>query len=386
MASEKIINYLKKQQPATPCILLDLDIVKRNYLAFKESMPQAKIFYAVKANPDMQLLSLLQSLGSFFDTASIPEIEMVLSTGAKAEQISFGNTIKKESDIAKAAELGINLFAVDSMEELEKVSRAAPNSKIFCRILVDGEGAQWPLTRKFGCESAYAIEILKKAPELGLTPLGVSFHVGSQQVCLSAWDKALKQVKEIFDELKEQNINLTLINMGGGFPIEYVSSIPDVKTYGESIMESFHKYFGDSEIDIIIEPGRGMVGDAGVILTEVVLTSHKSLRNSETKWVFLDSGKFNGLIETLDESIVYDIRLLNNFLQNKPNEDGEPCILAGPTCDSADILYEKNPYMLPSNLKIGDKLVILGAGAYTSSYASVAFNGFAPIKTYVVSE
>ncbi|WP_370931592.1 type III PLP-dependent enzyme [Bartonella sp. DGB1] len=385
MYLDKIAKYLENNQPNTPCILLDLSQVEKNFNAFRNSIPKAKIFYAIKANPELEVLQLLHSMGSCFDAASIPEIEMVVKLGAKAENISFGNTIKKESDILKAYQLGIRLFAVDSLEELEKIARVAPNSKIFCRILVEGEGAQWPLTRKFGCESDYAIHILQKAVTLGLSPVGVSFHVGSQQVCLDAWDKALKKVKYIFDVMEKKNINLNLINMGGGFPISYLTDVPEISCYGTAIMESFNKYFADKNIDIIIEPGRGMVGDVGVLLTEVVLISRKNLSNQEKRWIFLDSGKFNGLIETLDESIRYDIRLLDNFLQDKPNDKGEAAIIAGPTCDSADILYEKNPYPLPDNLQIGDKLVVLGAGAYTSSYASVAFNGFEPIKTYVIS-
>ena len=134
-------------------------------------MPDTRIFYAVKANPAPEILSLLAGLGSCFDTASVPEIEMALNAGATPDRISFGNTIKKERDIARAHALGVSLFAVDSEEEVEKVARAAPGAKVFCRILTDGAGAEWPLSRKFGCEPAMAVGVLLRAHELGLKRL-----------------------------------------------------------------------------------------------------------------------------------------------------------------------------------------------------------------------
>ena len=149
-------------------------------------MPDTRIFYAVKANPAPEILSLLAGLGSCFDTASVPEIEMALAAGATPDRISFGNTIKKERDIARAHALGVSLFAVDSDEEVEKVARAAPGAQVFCRILTDGAGAEWPLSRKFGCEPAMAVDVLMRAHALGLSAYGISFHVGSQQTRLGS--------------------------------------------------------------------------------------------------------------------------------------------------------------------------------------------------------
>ena len=139
-----------------PCLVVDLDVVRDNYQAFAKALPDTRVFYAVKANPAPEVLSLLAGLGSCFDTASVPEIEMVLAAGATPDRISFGNTIKKERDIARAYALGIRLFAVDCKAEVEKIARAAPGSRVFCRILCDSVGAEWPLSRKFGCEPAMA--------------------------------------------------------------------------------------------------------------------------------------------------------------------------------------------------------------------------------------
>ncbi len=178
--------------------MVDLDVVRDNFHAFRHAMPDSAIYYAVKANPAPEVLRLLASLGSNFDCASVAEIEMALDAGATAARISYGNTIKKERDIARAHALGINLFAVDSHEEVEKISRAAPGARVFCRVLTDGEGAEWPLSRKFGCVPQMAVDVLVYAHQLGLESYGVSFHVGSQMTKVDAWDAALADAKRVF--------------------------------------------------------------------------------------------------------------------------------------------------------------------------------------------
>src|SRR6202050_4361628 len=175
-----------------PCLVVDLDVVRENYQAFAKTLPDSRVFYAVKANPAPELLTLLAALGSCFDTASVAEIEMVLAAGASPDRISFGNTIKKERDIARAYALGVRLFAVDCKAEVEKISRAAPGAKVFCRFLFGCAGAEWPLSRKFGCDPEMAVDVLDHAQRLGLGAHGVSFHVGSQQRRTAAWDEALK--------------------------------------------------------------------------------------------------------------------------------------------------------------------------------------------------
>jgi ornithine decarboxylase len=373
--TDRIREFLRNRLDDRPCLVVDLEVVRDNYRAFAKALPDSRVFYAVKANPAPELLRLLVSLGSCFDTASVAEIEMVLAAGATPERISFGNTIKKERDIARAHALGVRLFAVDCKAEVEKVARAAPAGKVFCRFLFNCAGAEWPLSRKFGCDPQMAVDVLEHAHRLGLEAYGVSFHVGSQQRRTQAWDEALKSAATIFRACAERGINLSMVNLGGGFPTRYLKEVPAVEAYGRSIFRALRKHFGNQIPETIIEPGRGMVGNAGVIEAEVVLVSRKS-DGDGVRWVYLDIGKFGGLAETMDESIRYPIRT---------PRDGEavgPCIIAGPTCDSADVLYERKLYELPVSLEIGDKVLIEGTGAYTATYASVAFNGFAPLQTY----
>jgi len=371
----RIRDFLRSRREDGPCLVVDLDLVRDNYNAFAKALPDTRVYYAVKANPAPEVLVLLARLGSCFDTASVAEIEMVLAAGATADRISYGNTIKKERDIAHAYALGVRLFAVDCVAEVEKVARAAPGARVFCRILSDCVGAEWPLSRKFGCEPAMAADVLEHAHRLGLEAYGVSFHVGSQQRNPHAWDRALASAAAVFRECGERGLSLSMVNLGWGFTTKYLKNVPTVKTYGSAIFRALRRHFGNAIPETIIEPGRGMVGNAGVIEAEVVLVSKKS-ENDDVRWVYLDIGKFGGLAETMDESIRYPIRT--------PHDGDEfgPCVLAGPTCDSADVMYEKQPYALPVSLAIGDRVLIEGTGAYTATYASVAFNGFAPLKTY----
>jgi len=377
MATQRILDFLATRRPNGPCLVVDLDVVRDNFQAFQKALPDSKIYYAVKANPAPEILRLLASLGSSFDTASVAEIEMAMDAGAAPDRISFGNTIKKERDIARAYELGIRLFAVDAKEEVEKIARVAPGSRVFCRVLTDGEGAEWPLSRKFGCVPEMAMNVLRHARRLGLDAYGVSFHVGSQQTDLAAWDKALADVKRVFATLADEGIVLRMVNMGGGFPTRYLKDVPSAQAYGQAIFDALRRHFGNRIPETIIEPGRGMVGNAGVIKSEVVLISKKA-DNDNVRWVYLDIGKFGGLAETMDEAIRYPI------VTPRDGDETAPCVLAGPTCDSADVLYEKTPYPLPLSLTIGDEVLIEGTGAYTTTYASVAFNGFEPLRSYVI--
>ena len=221
------------------------------------------------------------------------------------------------------------------------------------------------------------MNLLIMARDLGLDAYGISFHVGSQQRDIGAWDAAIAKAKVIFERLKDEDgINLQMINIGGGFPANYITKANEVTTYAEEINRFLEEDFGDEIPKIILEPGRSLVGNAGILVSEVVLISRKS-HTSLNRWVFTDVGKFSGLIETLDESIKYPIYV-------EKEGELEEVVIAGPTCDSADIMYENYKYGLPLNLAIGDRMYWLTTGAYTTSYSAVEFNGFPPLKSYFV--
>lgn len=363
----------------TPNIVINLNKVKTNFIKLKDSFPFAKIFYAIKANPGEPILQMLVDQGSCFDIASRYELDLIQKFDVAPERLSFGNTIKKAKDIKYFYDKGIRMFATDSKDDLKAIAENAPGSKIYVRILVENSvTADWPLSRKFGCHPDMAYDLLVMARDLGLTPFGISFHVGSQQRDIGQWNDAIAKTKYLFNSLEEEEgIRLSMIDMGGGFPASYIDPTNDLSEYASEITRYLHDDFGDDIPEIILEPGRSLVGDSGILTSEVILTSRKN-NTALARWVYVDAGKFNGLIETLEESIKYPV--ITN--KDSPSEKEGEVIIAGPTCDSMDIMYEDSKYKLPISLKAGDKLYWLSTGAYTSTYASVAFNGFPPIKTY----
>jgi ornithine decarboxylase len=373
----RIARFLETASLPSPCLVVDVDLVEHNFRQLAAALPGARLFYAVKANPAAEIVARLAAQGACFDTASLGEIDLCLSLGATPERISYGNTNKKQQDIAEAYARGVRLFAFDSQAELEKLAASAPGAKVYCRVLMECEGAEWPLSRKFGCEPDMAEDLLARAPALGLDAYGVSFHVGSQQTDLAQYDKALATTADLFARLAGRGIHLRMVNLGGGFPSRYHSDLPPIEAYGKAIGQALRERFGPALPEIIVEPGRGIVGDAGVIQSEVVLVSEKG-GEDRRRWVYLDIGKFHGLAETMDEAIRYRI------LTAREGEPTGPVVLAGPTCDSADILYEKSECRLPLALRHGDRVWILATGAYTTTYSAVGFNGFPPLASVCI--
>lgn len=372
----KQTDFIASDPPATPYLLVDLDQVAENYAAIAGGFEDADVFYAMKANPAPEILDLLVRAGSCFDCASLNEVRQALAAGATPDRIAFGNTIKKSSEIAGAHALGVRRFAFDCEVELRKIADHAPGAAVWCRLLTEGDGADWPLSRKFGCDEAMAEELMTLAPQWGLEPAGLSFHVGSQQRNPEGWDKAIETCARLWQRLAAIGVEMHTLNLGGGLPSTYREAMPTVPAYANAIRTSLTRHFGNHLPALMVEPGRAMVGNAGIIEAEVVLISRKSA-NDNKHWVFLDIGKFGGLAETMEEAIRYRI-------SSHRTGDAMPVIIAGPTCDSADILYESTPYHLPSDLQVGDRVRIHGTGAYTTTYSSVAFNGFEPLRAYFV--
>lgn len=372
---EKIKGFARNIE--TPFLVVDLGVIKRKHQALKEKLPYAKIYYAVKANPMEEIILLLKDLGSSFDAATRNELDQLLKLGITSDRISYGNTIKKERDIKYFFECGVSLFVTDCEEDLEKIARHAPGSRVFFRILTEGKGADWPLSRKFGSHPDTTYNLAVQARDLGLVPYGLSFHVGSQQRDIGEWDSAISQCRYLFSALKsDHGIELKMINMGGGFPANYLDPAPKFDLYARAITQFLESDFGEDLPEIVIEPGRFMVADAGVIVTEVIMTARKS-RYSPYKWIYLDVGMFGGMLETMDELIKYPI-------YTDKEGQAEEVILAGPTCDSMDVLYENFKYQMPNTLVPGDRIYVCTAGAYTQSYSSVSFNGFPPLKSFAI--
>lgn len=360
----------------TPFLVIDLERIKNRYNEISELFPYGKIYYAVKANPDNEVISMLASQGSYFDVASRYELDQVLGLGVYPDRISYGNTIKKRKDISYFYEKGVRLFVCDAEEDLQDLIELAPGAKVFFRLYSEGTGSDWPLSRKFGTHPDSIMSMIENAKTGGLIPYGISFHVGSQQRDLGQWDEAIIRCKYIFNQMDRKGIKLRMINLGGGFPATYVDPALPAAIYAREIKRYLYENFGTNIPEILLEPGRSITGDSGVIVSEIIQIARKARANLY-RWVYLDIGMFGGLIETLGESIKYPIHF-----------DGEgeieEVILAGPTCDSMDILYENYKYRMPETMKSGDRVYIFSTGAYTQSYSSVAFNGFPPLTVYTI--
>ena len=355
----------------TPYLVLDVDACVDRFAVLAAAFGPAAVHYAVKANPHPALVSALAAAGSRFDIASPGELDLCLAAGADPGHLVYSNPVKRGSDIAYAHRLGVRLFAADSFEEIVKLSVRAPGSDVLVRLATTGAGSDWPLSGKFGCLAEEAPTLLMEAAALGLGAAGISFHVGSQQRDPRQWDAPVAAAAEVFRRLRREGLAPWLLDIGGGLPAAHEGVHPPLDTYQQAIGRSLTAHFGHDQPQLILEPGRAVVADAGTLVAEVLSVTSRGGR----RWVYLDAGVYTGLVETLEEAIRYRLQT--------DHDDAAlaPAVLAGPSCDSADVLYEKSPVLLPVTLAEGDQVRFLSAGAYTSSYSTVGFNGFAPLST-----
>jgi ornithine decarboxylase len=342
----------------------------RRFEAIQRAFPRTAIHYAVKANPHPPLLAALAAAGCCFDVASPAEVAACVEAGAAPDRFVHSNPVARRRDLAHAAQLGVRLFVVDSPEEVGKLSEVVPGASVLLRLRTSGAGSDWPLSRKYGCEAHEAVTIAQWADRLHLDVAGLAFHVGSQQRDPSRWAAPIAESARVFRALERRGLRPRLLDLGGGLPARLEGEAPALATYGQAIEAQLAAAFGSSQPQTLLEPGRAVVGDAGVLVASVVSV----VRRGDRRWVFLDAGVFTGLVETLDEAIRYR-------LETTASGPLVPAVLAGPTCDSADVLYERQPVMLPADLAEGDEVRFLAAGAYTTCYSTVGFNGFAPLPT-----
>jgi len=375
---EEIRQFIDNAAVECPALVVQQSKVEEAYERLTSALAPAKCFYAVKANPAPAVLRTLAAMGSNFDVASRGEIDLCLSIGITADRLSYGAPVKRPSSIAYAHEKGINLFTTDCEMDVEAIAANAPGARVMVRIAVESVGAEWPLSRKFGCPTDRAVPLAKLAQERGLDPVGLAFHVGSQQTNLDAWDKAFARARKLFDQAAAQDIHFNLLNLGGGMPANTSSLAPNITAYGQGVMARLNAHFPEGVPNTMFEPGRAMVAEAGVIAATVILVAENEDREGDHRWVYLDIGRYSGLAETLDEAIRYPM------IVDGRNGAPVPSVMAGPSCDSTDTLYEKNPYPLPADIQPGDRIWIMAAGAYTSSYSSINFNGYDPLATYVI--
>jgi ornithine decarboxylase len=353
---------------STPALLLDRGLLVDSYRALTEALPRAGVYYAIKANPHPEVVAVLARAGSGFEVASLAELELALRSGGRPERIISSNSIKRPDLLEASAACGVDRFAFDSEDELQKIARYAPGSRVYCRVVVDNSGSDWPLSRKFGVPPEDALAMLLDAAALGLRPEGLSFHVGSQCLDASSWRRALETCAVIWADAARHGLALRLLNVGGGFPVRHLKHTPPWREIGAEIGRAVGELF-PADVELIVEPGRALVGGAAVMVASVI----GKARRGEERWVYLDVGVFNGLMESIG-GLGYELRTERSGPSSRH-------VLAGPSCDSMDVI--STDVELPE-LEVGDRVYVMNAGAYTLSYAS-RFNGFEAPAVHLLS-
>jgi len=363
---DRVLNWIASHDDEPPYLLVDRETLKQKARLIGKGIKNSRVFYAVKANPDIEVVRYLNELGLGFEIASEGELKILSELKIEPERIITSNPVKTLRFLKEAVEYGIQYYAFDSDSEIEKLSKYAPGKKVYVRLSVPNEGSEWPLSKKFGVEIEEAVKLLVYASQRGLEPAGITFHVGSQCGNIYNWHTAIDKARHVKELALKEGIEIKMLNIGGGYPIEYTRKVPPIQTIETKINSLIEKYFPDAEI--FIEPGRAVVGDAGVFVSRII---GKAQRGDEN-WLYIDVGVFNGLMESIG-GIKYQYVVGSKASQKE-------WIIAGPSCDSFDVI--ERGVILPEP-DVGNLILILCAGAYTVSYAS-EFNGFSIPKTFLI--
>lgn len=366
----KALKYIDTHDPETPVLLLDREKIREKARLIGSRIGNSRVFYAVKANPDPEVVGFIDSLGLGFEIASEGELSILSALGVSPERIISSNPVKSHKFLGLAASYGVRYFSYDSGAEVDKMAGSVPGAKVYVRLSVPNEGSDWPLSRKFGVEPDEALRLLLYAREKGLDPAGITFHVGSQCVNRFNWNSAVYKAKELWEAAGAEGMDLRMMNIGGGYPINYTKSVVGVEAIEKNVDRLIRENFPEGT-DVFIEPGRAVVGDAGVFVTTVIGKG----RRADENWLHIDVGVFNGLMESVG-GIKYSY-----VVENTPDAGaGRIFTIGGPSCDSFDVVEKE--VRLPEP-EVGSLLLILSAGAYTVSYAS-EFNGFSIPKTILI--
>ncbi|WP_442802351.1 type III PLP-dependent enzyme [Streptomyces sp. CMB-StM0423] len=364
-------------------IIYDLPGIEERYDELRRRLPGVDVRFAMKACPVDEVLARLAEKGAGFDAASPGEVAQALRTGAPAARIHYGNTVKSDRGILAAHRLGVRDFATDSPEDVLAIAALAPGARVFCRLATSGEGALWGLSRKFGCTPGEAVRVLAGARAAGLTPAGLSVHVGSQQMTAAAWRRAFDTFADVLAALARRGIHLDHVNLGGGLPalgyrdLRGRPLVPELDETFAAIRAGMARLRAAARgpLRFVVEPGRHLVADHGAIRAHVArLSSRRHPDGGRGYWLFLSCGKFNGLYEV--DQLQYPLV----FPSHGAAAELVPAVVAGPTCDSDDVLAEgRVPVQVPRAAASGDPVWILSSGAYAVSYMTRGFNGYGPL-------
>lgn len=354
--TDAMADEIRRTQRTT--YVLNLDCVRRQYLQFRDLLPDVRIMYSIKTNPDPRVLGLLRSLGSGFEAASFDEVELAAAAGAKADNIIFSTPVKKRADIRRCREAGVTVFTADSGEEIDKIAREAPGTKILLRIHTPGaRSAVIDLATKYGAAPGQVLPLLRRIRAAGLQPHGLTFNVGGQNEVASAWEQSLDTVHALMAVANDEGFDLRAINVGGGFPIPVHPFVPDF----ESIAHKLGGALGG--FDYLAEPGRIVVADAGKLITPVV---GRTVRNGRV-WLYVDASLF-GSLQMMDRHGFYFPATTDHV-----SIDVDDYAIASISCDGRDVIAQH--CILPEGIKEGHLLTFHFLGAYSLPLFNIAYGG-----------
>lgn len=370
-------QYLDNLKYKTPYYVFDRNKIKSNIDQFRNLLPDVSIHYAMKSNPHPEVLKTIHMHGTGFEIASSNELKQLVKLKVSPKDILYSAPVKSEQFIKEAYEYGVDRFAFDSLSELDKISRVAPRSKVYLRIFVSEHGSRFSLSEKFGAKLDSALELMEYAQKIGLEVFGLTFHIGSQAVSKSTWTYAIRTAANVMNILLENNIKIKMLDIGGGFPIEYTEPAPSINDICAVINKAIKTYV-PYHVQLVIEPGRAIVATSAVLVSSVIAR----IKRGRNMWLFMDAGAYNSLFETLESQTSMRFEVSTSELKDNDKTKTTQYTITGPTCDSIDTMMRD--VRLSSQLTVGDKLYFQDVGAYSIALAN-SFNGFAPPEAYFIN-
>jgi len=362
------IDYLVYEHK-TPLLVIDSLTVRKRYYELVKYFPDFKVHYAVKANDNSSVLELLANLGANFEVASISEVIKLVELGVSGSRMITSNPIKPLDFIEVCRQVGVNYLCVDSKDEIEKIKFAFPDAKVYIRLEIENKESSWPLSGKFGLNEEEVKDLIDYAVRKKVNLVGLTFHAGSQNNSPDSFVYALDVARRIFDFAREKyKLYMYLLNIGGGFPIEYTDRIKDIDQFRVKIYDKLREFNNRENLILQMEPGRRIIGEAGIMVSRVI---GKAVRGGKN-WLYIDVGVFNGMMEVIGG--------INYIFKTNSRRKAKVWNIGGPSCDSTDIVAKD--VLLPEP-EIGDFVYILSAGAYTSVYAA-PFNGYRVPTTILI--
>lgn len=355
-------------QHGSPLLVLDCDSVREQYRALQAALPYVTLHYALKPLPHPAVVATLACEGASFDLATSGEVDLVRAANVAPERCIHTHPIKRPSDIRYALDYGCSVFVVDNPNELEKFIAFKDEADVLIRLSFRNPQAKSDLSKKFGCSPQQAIEMMQLAKDWGIHVKGLSFHVGSQTLTADKYVAAIRACNDIIRSTAALGLPaISTLDIGGGFPVSYCEEVPNIDVFCAPIRAALDEL--PETVHVIAEPGRFIVAKA---MTGAASVMGQAQRDGKT-WYYLDDGLYGSF-----SGIAFDH---GHYPISAPFSTGEvqSCVLAGPTCDSIDVISEDIALPVLNN---GDLIVSQVMGAYTSATAT-EFNFFPKAKIVV---